>query len=466
MARGVLIAAPASGSGKTVVTLGLLRHLRNTGVAAASIKVGPDFIDPAFHAAASGRPCLNLDTWAMRPETAQDLAARAGENAEVIVGEGVMGLFDGAPGGAGSTADVARLTGWPVVLVVDAKGMGASVAALLEGFLAHQRDVAVRGVIFNRVGGDRHANILRAAAAPLDLMVLGCLPRVPALRLPHRHLGLVQAAEHADLETFIDDAAALVAAHVEVGKLVDLAGPSLLPASRADAPAPLMPPLGQRIAVARDAAFAFAYPFILDGWRAAGAQVSTFSPLADEAPDGLADAVVLPGGYPELHAGRLAGNERFLASLRGAAARGAVVYGECGGYMALGRGLIDGAGARHAMAGVLPLETSFAQPRLTLGYRQAMLRESGPLGRAGTAFRGHEFHFASTVSSDGAPVFACRDASGAEAGDAGLRVGTCMGSFIHLIDRADEASGLGGGAGDVANRCDGVTLHHHLARQA
>jgi len=464
MTRGVLIAAPASGSGKTVVTLGLLRHLRNTGVAAASIKVGPDFIDPAFHAAASDRPCLNLDTWAMRPETAQDLATRAGETAEVIVGEGVMGLFDGAPDGAGSTADVARLTGWPVVLVVDAKGMGASVAALLEGFLAHRRDVAVRGVIFNRVGGDRHANILRAAVAPLDIAILGCLPRVPALHLPHRHLGLVQAAEHADLEAFIDSAAALVAAHVDVQKLVDLAGPSRLPARPAGTLVPPIPPLGQRIAVARDAAFAFAYPFILDGWRTAGAQVSTFSPLADEAPDGLADAVVLPGGYPELHAGCLAGNGRFLAGVRAAAARGAVVYGECGGYMVLGRGLIDSDGARHAMAGVLPLETSFAAPRLTLGYRQGVLREGGPLGRAGTAFRGHEFHFASTVSSAGAPMFACRDASGAEAGDAGLRVGTCMGSFIHLVDRADDASGFGGGTGDIADAGDGVALHHHLAR--
>jgi cobyrinic acid a,c-diamide synthase len=203
MARGVLIAAPASGSGKTVLTLGLLRHLRQAGLAVASIKVGPDFIDPAFHATASGRACLNLDTWAMRPETVRDLAARAGEGAEVIVGEGVMGLFDGAsggaPGGAGSTADVARATGWPVVLVVDAKGMGASVAALLEGFLAHRRDVAIRGIVFNRVGGGRHEGILRAAAAPLGVAVLGCVPRAPDMHLPHRHLGLVQAMEHPDL---------------------------------------------------------------------------------------------------------------------------------------------------------------------------------------------------------------------------------------------------------------------------
>ncbi|HEX9790636.1 MAG TPA: cobyrinate a,c-diamide synthase [Kiloniellales bacterium] len=436
VARGVLIAAPASGSGKTVVTLGLLRHLRDTGVAAASIKVGPDFIDPAFHAAASGRPCLNLDTWAMRPQTVQALASRAGAAAEIIVGEGVMGLFDGAPGGAGSTADVARLTGWPVVLVVDAKGMGASVAALLEGFCAHRRDVPVRGVIFNRVGGRRHGEILRAAAAPLDLAVLGCLPRAPDVHLPSRHLGLVQAVEHPDLEAFIAAAADLIADHVDVAGLRAQAQPSRLPQNETMAP-PLVP-LGQRIAVARDAAFAFAYPFIEDGWRAAGAEVATFSPLADEAPDGMADAVILPGGYPELHAGRLAGNGRFLAGVGAAAARGAVVYGECGGYMVLGRGLIDGDGARHAMAGVLPLETSFAKPRLTLGYRQATVHEGGPLGRAGAGFRGHEFHFARVTKAEGgAPLFACRDAGGTETGDAGMRIGACMGSFIHLIDRAD-----------------------------
>jgi cobyrinic acid a,c-diamide synthase len=437
MARGILIAAPASGSGKTVVTLGLLRHLRNTGVAAASIKVGPDFIDPVFHSAAGGRPCLNLDTWAMRPATVRALAGQAGDGAELIVGEGVMGLFDGAPDGSGSTADLAQATGWPVVLVVDAKGMGASVAALLEGFLAHQRDVPVRGVIFNRVGGGRHADLLRAAAEPLDIAVLGCLPRASALHLPHRHLGLVQAVEHPDLQTFIDTAAALVAEHVDVARLIALARSCRLPPVAA--PAPPIAPFGQHIAVAHDAAFAFAYPFILDGWRAAGVRVSMFSPLADEAPDAAADAVVLPGGYPELHAGRLAGNERFLAGIRATAARGAVVYGECGGYMVLGRGLIDAGGARHAMAGVLPLETSFAVPHRTLGYRKVKVRESGPLGRAGTAYRGHEFHFAQTTHLDGGtPLFASRDAAGAEIGDAGLRVGSCMGSFIHLIDAADE----------------------------
>ncbi len=273
MSRGLLIAAPASGSGKTVITLALLRHLRRAGLTVASIKAGPDYIDPAFHAVASGRPCLNLDSWAMRRETLADLAAQAGAGAELVLGEGVMGLFDGAPGGAGSTAELATLTGWPVVLVVDASGMAASAAALLHGFLSYRPEIPIVAVIFNRVGGEGHARLLQEACAPLGLPILGCVPRRDALVLPDRHLGLVQASEHRDLEAFLEGAAALVAEHVDVDALTRIARPARLPPA---APAgPALPPLGQRIAVARDTAFAFAYPFVLDGWRAAGAEIAS-----------------------------------------------------------------------------------------------------------------------------------------------------------------------------------------------
>ncbi len=442
MTSGLLIAAPASGSGKTVVTLALLRHFRDQGRDVASVKVGPDYIDPAFHAAASGRACLNMDAWAMRPGTLAALAARAGAGADLVLGEGVMGLFDGAPDGTGSTADLALITGWPVVLVIDAKGMAASAAALLHGFASYRPEVPLAGVIFNRVGGPRHAALLGEACAPLGVPVLGALPQAPELALPDRHLGLVPAAEHPELEAFLARAAALVGRHLETERLAALARPCRLApeAFQAMPPPPVLPPLGQRIAVARDVAFAFAYPFVLDGWRAAGAEITAFSPLADEAPDAAADAVYLPGGYPELHAGRLAANARFLDGLRKAAGRGAVVYGECGGYMALGRGLVDADGARHALAGLLPVETSFARRRLSLGYREAELVADGPLGAAGARYRGHEFHFASLVGSEGeSPLFRCRDALGAATGAMGGRAGTVMGSFLHLVDQAPEA---------------------------
>jgi len=434
-APGLLIGAPASGSGKTVVTLALLRAFRRAGIAVQPCKVGPDYIDPAFHAAAARRPAFNLDPWAMRPGTLAALVDRLGQQADLVIGEGVMGLFDGAADGTGSTADLASLTGWPVVLVVDAKGQGASVAALLQGFATHRADVTIAGVIFNRVAGEGHAELLTRAAAPLGIAILGWLPRSPALALPERHLGLVQAGEHEGLENFLEEAAALVERRLDLASIRALARPAVLGSGRDGSAG--VPPLGQRIAVARDLAFAFAYPALLDSWRAAGATLAFFSPLADEAPSADTDAVYLPGGYPELHGGRLAGNRRFQAGLGAAASRGAAILGECGGYMVLGRGLVDAAGARHAMAGLLPLESSFAAPALRLGYRRARLLADGALGTAGREFTGHEFHYATIAAEgSGAALFDCRDARGRDLGAAGRQQGRVGGSFIHLIDSA------------------------------
>jgi cobyrinic acid a,c-diamide synthase len=439
---GLLIAAPASGSGKTTVTLTLLRHLRDRGVAVASVKVGPDYIDPGFHRAASGRPCLNLDGWAMRPQTLAAALAAAAEDAEFIVGEGVMGLFDGAPVeddqglAGGSTAQLAALTGWPVVLVVDCQGMGGSVAALAQGFAGFHGAVTLAGVILNNVAGARHETLLRTACARAGVAVFGALARDAALARPSRHLGLVQAGEDAGLEDFLAAAAAAVAAQVDVAALRAAARPAALP--HACVGTPPVPPLGQRIAVASDIAFAFAYPLVLEGWRRAGAEIVPFSPLAGEAPDAAADAVYLPGGYPELHAGCLAAAGRFHDGLRAAAARGAVVYGECGGYMVLGRGLEDGAGRRHAMAGLLPLESSFKAPQRHLGYRRATLVAAGPLGPAGAVFRGHEFHYARVLSEEGpaaTALFRAASAAGDDCGRAGQRRDSVCGSFLHLIDR-------------------------------
>lgn len=437
MSRGLILAAAASHSGKTTLTLALLRHLRRSGRAVASAKAGPDYIDPAFHAAASGLPCLNLDAWAMRQETIAALVSVLEREAELVLCEGAMGLFDGAgSGGRGSTADLAAITGWPVVLLVDVAGQSGSAAALLRGFTSHRPDVPIAGVIFNRVGGPRHAAILEntVRTALPALPILGHVPRHAELALPERHLGLVQAAEHPDLDRFLDRAAEIVAAAIDVEAVLAVARGSSLGAV---APAQPLAPLGQRIAVARDVAFAFAYPALLDGWRSAGAALDFFSPLANEAPDAAADAVYLPGGYPELHAGRLAANRGFLDGLRAAAARGATIYGECGGYMVMGTGLIDAAGARHAMAGLLPLEASFAERRRQLGYRNARLAASGPLGAAGAGFRGHEFHYATILGEgEGAPLFDAADADGAPLGPVGRIKGRVMGSFMHLIDKA------------------------------
>lgn len=444
---GLLVAAPSSGSGKTVVTLGLLRALRDGGYRVASAKAGPDYIDPAFHAAATGRSAANLDSWAMRPATLARRLAETGADAELIVAEGVMGLFDGAnlPGrpDAGSTADLAALTGWPAILVVDAAKQAASAAALVSGFARHRSDVHVAGVIFNRVGSAAHARVLDDAlvAACPDIARLGALPRDDALALPERHLGLVQAGEHADLDAFIDRAAGLLREHVDLAQLSTLAHTALT--RPADTPTDsAIAPLGQRIAVARDAAFAFTYDGVLSDWRAAGADIAFFSPLADEAPRIDCDAVYLPGGYPELHGDALAAAGTFKSGLRDAAARGAAVFGECGGYMVLGRTLTDADGTAHDMTGLLPLDTSFEDRSLHLGYREVATCADSLLGAAGTAFRGHEFHYARTTSRDNAsPLFTARNARGDNLGPTGIALGRVAGSFVHLIDRrsAEEA---------------------------
>ena len=349
-----------------------------------------------------------------------------------------MGLFDGTgpDGEAGSTAELARLTGWPVLLVVDATGQGASIAALVAGFARHDPRVPLAGVILNRIASPRHRGLLTEAIARHlpGLPVLGALSRDAALRLPARHLGLVPADETRDAEALIERVASQIAADFDIERLLSLARPSRSTPSGASG----LPALGRQIAIARDDAFCFLYEAMLAGWRRRGAAMSLFSPLGDEMPDPDADAIYLPGGYPELHAGKLAAAAHCLAGLRRSAATGKPIYGECGGYMVLGEALTDAHGKTHRMAGLLPLETSFAAPRRHLGYRAARLLATGPLGPEGSRFRGHEFHYANIVSEGAAdPLFATADASGGDLGLVGLRRGNIAGSFIHLIDRED-----------------------------
>jgi len=426
--RGLMIAAPSSGQGKTTVTLGLLRALRERGLAVVSAKSGPDFIDPAFHHAATGAPCATLDPWAADPA---QLVSRMPDGGDLLVVEGAMGLFDGARDGRsamgrGASADLAAALGLPVILVLDVAAQGQTAAAIAAGLARFRADVAVAGAILNRVASPRHAAMVRGAVASVT-PVYGALPRAAALAVPSRHLGLVQAGEHPDLERLITGAAGLIAERCDLAALIGAARP---------VPRPGVPrrlaPLGQRIAVAEDLAFAFAYPHMLADWRAAGAEIRPFSPLADEAPDRTADAVFLPGGYPELHAGRIAAAARFRAGMTAAVDRGATVYGECGGYMVMGRGLVDAGGESHRMLGLLGLETSFARRQRHLGYRRLVALDgaapwSGPLAA-------HEFHYATTLKAEGTPLFEARDAAGAALGRIGLCAGRVMGSFAHVIE--------------------------------
>ena len=432
---GLLIAAPSSGSGKTTVTLGLLRALKNTGLKIAPGKAGPDYIDPAFHTAASGEVCFNFDPWGMRPELLAVMGAGHGGGRHFVV-EAMMGLFDGASDGSGSPADLAAQLDLSVVLVIDCARMSHSVAALASGYRDFRKDVCVAGVILNRVGSVRHEAMLRVALERVGFTIFGALPTDEALKLPERHLGLVQAAEHEALEEFIEHAAARVERHCDVSALAKLARRD--EAEVLDVPA-LLPPLGQRIAVARDEAFAFSYPHLLQGWRGQGAELTFFSPLAGEAPNAKADAVYLPGGYPELHAGRIAAAEPFFAGMRDAVKRGALVYGECGGYMVLGEALIDASGTAHAMLGLLPVTTSFEKRQRHLGLRVARPADDS-IFRA--PMRAHEFHYSSVVQVGKAePLFRVEDALGADLGSMGMKRGRVAGSYLHLIDLAQEIDG-------------------------
>ena len=433
MARCLVISAPASGTGKTTLTLALARAYRDRGLSVQCFKSGPDYIDPAFHSAATGRASVNLDSWAMPRDMIAQLAARGG-NADLVLAEGSMGLFDGVAtagrSGTGASADLAAMTGWPVLLVLDPAGQAQTAAAVAAGLRDFRPGVRIAGVILNRVASPRHEDLIRRAMEAAGIAVLGALPRHAPIKLPERHLGLVQAEELERLNELIGEAARLVAERVDLDALFRLSecgwtAPDAKPLVR-------MQPPGQRIALARDAAFSFVYPHVLEGWRAAGAEILAFSPLADEGPDASADVCWLPGGYPELHAGRIAANQRFGRALK-SFAETRPVHGECGGYMVLGTGLIDKDGTRHEMCALLGLEASFATRRMHLGYRFATLVRGLPGQEAGARLRGHEFHYATILSQPDAPLAIVQDANGVGVAETGSHRGRVTGTFFHVI---------------------------------
>jgi len=432
-APGLIIAAPRSGAGKTTVTLALLAALARRGLKVQAAKVGPDYIDPRFHESATGRASFNLDSWAMEPSLIDALLADYSAGADLLVIEGAMGLFDGIPGTprrTGATADIAARLSLPVLLVLDVAGQSQSAAALLRGFAAHDPEVRIAGVVLNRLGSERHQRLIAGAVEALGIPILGAIPRDADLALPERHLGLVQAKEHDDLAARLARLAAMAERHLDLDGIVKLAtSPRLSPA---ELRIPLPPP-GMRIALAHDEAFSFIYPHVLEGWRRAGAEILLFSPLANEPPPESCDCCWLPGGYPELHAARIAAAGRFRAGLA-YLAETRPVHGECGGYMVLGQSLEDADGVTHRMAGLLGHATSFAKRKLHLGYREARLLAPSPLGKGGSRLRGHEFHYAALVDpGEDEPLMDLADAEGRALGRSGGRRGNVTGSFFHAV---------------------------------
>jgi len=429
MTSSLMIAAPSSGSGKTVLTLGLLRALKNQGFKISPAKAGPDYIDPAFHEIASAKQSVNLDPWAMSEPRLQSLAnAQSGSH---LLVEAMMGLYDGAADGSGSAAQLAKQLDIPVVLVVDAAKQSHSIAALVRGFKDHDADIQFAGVILNKVGSPRHEVMLREALKAIGVTVFGAVPRSEKFALPERHLGLVQAGEIKDIENFIEGAATLISEHCDLAALTQV----FSSVQQSKGSATKVPPLGQRIAIAQDEAFAFCYPHLLKDWREQGAELFFFSPLKDEVPDTNADAIYLPGGYPELHLETLTNAEQFKQAMYAAKEKGVLIYGECGGYMVLGQGIIDKDCKPYPMCGLLKLETSFEKRRLHLGYRK-LTASSFILG---DQLMGHEFHYTSAMREEGERLFEVQDAIGENLESQGLRDGNVMGSYFHVIDGGHHA---------------------------
>ncbi len=446
----LVVAGTASSVGKTTVTLGLLEALRRRGLAVQPFKVGPDFIDPGLHEIAAGRPSYSLDGWMCgREHVVATVAARAA-GADLALIEGVMGCFDGVDGTSedGSTAQIAKWLGAPVILVVDASAQSRSVAATVQGFERFDPELEVAGVIFNRVGGDRHAQWLaEAVAKSCRARPLGALRREDGLALPERHLGLHTAAEGVLTEERRRRLAEACERFVDLDALRALG--RLVARAPAVGPAAAARPLA-RIGVARDEAFQFYYPENLERLRRAGAELVFWSPLDDARPPEV-DGLYFGGGYPELHGARLAANTACCDAVRKLGAAGRPIYAECGGLMYLAEALEDLQGERHAMVGLLPTTVRMRPRRLTLGYTEVRFSHDTILGPAGLAARGHEFHFSTSDPVPGSVERAWRlERPGGGVRDEGYVVGRLLATYVHLHFGSNP--GLAAGFVDACRR--------------
>ena len=428
----LVIAGVSSGVGKTTVTLGLLEALRRRGLTVQAFKVGPDFIDPAYHALATGSPSYNLDGWMCgRDHVVATVGERAAQ-ADLAVVEGVMGCFDGADGATedGSTAQIARWLGAPVVLVLDAGALVRSAAAVVLGFERFDPDLELTGVIFNRAGGAVHREWLaQAVTSACTARPLGALPSDPGVVLPERHLGLVTAVEGGYSRELRHRLAGLMEAHVDIDTLVGLARSGVArraPRARSTASS-------ATIAVARDAAFQFYYPDNLQALEHAGARLVFWSPMGDAVlPE--ADGLYIGGGYPELYGQALAANAPMREAVKTFARSGRPVYAECGGLMYLAKSLTDLDGHAWPMVGVLPAAVVMERSRLVIGYREVELPSAGPPGPAGTRARGHEFHCSrlGNIPADVARLHAVTDRSAGTLRAEGFVIDGTLMSYVHL----------------------------------
>ena len=427
----IVIAATQSGSGKTTITVGIIAALRRRGLVVQSYKVGPDYIDPGYHSLASGRLTHNLDSWLVPKDKLDEILIRTSQDADLAIIEGVMGLYDGGKNGTSSTAEIAKLLKAPVVLVIDARSMGASAAAIALGFREYDKDINLAGAILNRLGSDNHRVMIEEALDQINIKCLGAIRRDSNLTTPERHLGLLPTSENNSTE-IIDNIEKSVASQVNINELINIANAT--PKLQLTGTPQLLIPNSSfliKIAVAKDEAFNFYYPESLNILEQLGAEIVPFSPLHDESIPKV-DGLIIGGGFPEMFAAQLGANVTMRESIKEAVNKGLPTIAECGGYMYLMNELIDFDGVAHKMIGIINNSAQMNSKLQMVGYVKAELLNDCILGKAGDIFHAHEFHFSNEIDNNFRIAFQCTKMRNNEKYFAGFVSDNLVASYLHI----------------------------------
>lgn len=442
----IIIAGTNSGVGKTTIVTGILAALKQKGLTVQSYKVGPDYIDPGYHQLASGKAAHNLDTWLIPTDKLVPIFAKTALDNDIVIIEGVMGLYDGGRAGISSTAAIAKLLKAPVILVIDAKSVGESAAAIALGFKMYDQSVNLAGVIINRLGSKNHQNMICEALEKIKIPVLGCIYRNEALHMPERHLGLTPVTEH-DAYGMMSQLQEQISAQVDLEELLKIAYQSSTLNTKSERTNDFhQSPLHVRIGVAQDEAFSFYYPESLDVLKALGAEIIPFSPINDSVLPPV-DGLIFGGGFPEMFVNELTNNTSMHESIRQACREGMPLYAECGGFMYLTKKIIDFNGQEYDMVGVIPAKCNMQSKLQTVGYVEATALTDSVLCAAGDVLRGHEFHFSQMTHDDDIQesfpwAFKFKKTRTGEVYSGGYAEKNIVASYLHMHFAGNEQNAL------------------------
>ena len=426
----IVIAATQSGAGKTTIVTGIIAELRARGLIVQSYKIGPDYIDPGYHSLASERPSHNLDTWLISKERLKEVFLETSQDADIAIIEGVMGLYDGGKNNISSTAEVAKMLNAPVVLVIDARSMGASAAAIALGFREYDKDLKLAGVILNRIGSDNHKRIAEEALQNIEINCLGAIKRDNSLTTPERHLGLLPTTEN-DTTTLIKKIREAIGSQIDINELINIANEAKNFTNQTINFAANTLHSTLKIVVAKDEAFNFYYPESLKVLEHSGADIVNFSPLHDKKLPS-ADGIIIGGGFPEMFAAQLEANITMRESIKTAAMNNMPIFAECGGYMYLMNELIDFEGKSYKMVGIIDNSAKMNDRLQMVGYVEASLTSDCIIGKAGDIVHAHEFHFSNEVNNIGQNAFNCVRIRNDSKYCAGFVSNNIVASYLHI----------------------------------